>query len=222
MVASADWTCPIQEFFRTSWIRSRKPKWIILSCSLIQCKKKTEGGERRESICNSTYFTPFHSKTPVSYISSNRSLIPCMGIVSGIKVRLRLSGIYHAIKDYSCLLNLFPVSEFQTTLTMAHSYHHTLLLSTLPWITIIWLLKIMGAKSSYIILLIFGGIGALIYQCHIYPVYATPFRSLPTPKASFSSRISSKRNKRQRGDWYIGTCSRPEAFGWVITPNPLN
>ncbi|KAE8140281.1 cytochrome P450 [Aspergillus pseudotamarii] len=66
---------------------------------------------------------------------------------------------------------------------MGRSFFWTLLLSTLPWMTLFWVLRILFDSTSFIILLIVSLVIALVYQCHIYPVYTSPFRSLSTPQS---------------------------------------
>jgi hypothetical protein len=66
---------------------------------------------------------------------------------------------------------------------MVHSIYQTLLLSTVPWISLIYLLKILDDKWWYLLSLLLTAAIALLYQCYIYPVYTTPFRALPTPEA---------------------------------------
>jgi hypothetical protein len=77
---------------------------------------------------------------------------------------------------------------------MAHSVYRVLLFSTVPWMTILWSLKILDNKAPYIISIIIACILALMYQCHIYPAYTTPFKPLPSLKVKDSFPISRHTN----------------------------
>jgi hypothetical protein len=80
---------------------------------------------------------------------------------------------------------------------MAHSMYRVLLFSTIPWMTILWSLKILDNKAPYILSIIVACILALVYQCHIYPVYATPFKALPSLKVNQVFPKYSQYNRRK-------------------------
>ncbi|KAJ0415693.1 cytochrome P450 [Aspergillus carlsbadensis] len=66
---------------------------------------------------------------------------------------------------------------------MAHSLFRVLLFSTVPWMTILWSLKILENKAPYILSIVIACMLALVYQCHVYPAYTTPFKPLPSLKS---------------------------------------